>query len=61
VDHRSCAHPSGKPESAVSAYACQRQTTLDNHNKIFTVSKRILYICIAKDNIVTLPIVMLEI
>ncbi|KAG1963037.1 DNA polymerase lambda [Pimephales promelas] len=42
VDHRSCAHPSGKPESAVSAYACQRQTTLDNHNKIFTDALEVL-------------------
>uniref|UniRef100_A0A673N6L9 Deoxynucleotidyltransferase, terminal n=1 Tax=Sinocyclocheilus rhinocerous TaxID=307959 RepID=A0A673N6L9_9TELE len=38
VDQRSCAHPSAKPESAVSPYACQRRTTLNNHNKIFTVS-----------------------
>ncbi len=38
VDQRSCAHPSAKPESAVSPYACQRRTTMDNHNKIFTVS-----------------------
>ncbi|XP_042592076.1 DNA nucleotidylexotransferase-like [Cyprinus carpio] len=36
VEQRSCAHPSATPESAVSQYACQRRTTLDNHNKIFT-------------------------
>ncbi|CAM4728130.1 unnamed protein product [Leuciscus chuanchicus] len=42
VDHRSCAHPSDKPESAVSPYACQRRTTLDNHNKIFTDALEVL-------------------
>uniref|UniRef100_A0A671LJD5 DNA nucleotidylexotransferase-like n=1 Tax=Sinocyclocheilus anshuiensis TaxID=1608454 RepID=A0A671LJD5_9TELE len=39
---RSCAHPSAKPESAVSPYACQRRTTLDNHNKIFTDALEVL-------------------
>uniref|UniRef100_A0A673GJD2 DNA-directed DNA/RNA polymerase mu n=1 Tax=Sinocyclocheilus rhinocerous TaxID=307959 RepID=A0A673GJD2_9TELE len=42
VDQRSCAHPSAKPESAVSPYACQRRTTLDNHNKIFTDALEVL-------------------
>uniref|UniRef100_A0A672SRB5 DNA-directed DNA/RNA polymerase mu n=1 Tax=Sinocyclocheilus grahami TaxID=75366 RepID=A0A672SRB5_SINGR len=31
-----------KPESAVSPYACQRRTTLDNHNKIFTDALEVL-------------------
>ncbi|KTG01978.1 hypothetical protein cypCar_00041730, partial [Cyprinus carpio] len=42
VDQRSCAHPSAKPESAVSPYACQRRTTLNNHNKIFTDALEVL-------------------
>uniref|UniRef100_A0A672SQ85 DNA-directed DNA/RNA polymerase mu n=1 Tax=Sinocyclocheilus grahami TaxID=75366 RepID=A0A672SQ85_SINGR len=42
VDQRSCTHPSAKPESAVSPYACQRRTTLDNHNKIFTDALEVL-------------------
>ncbi|XP_059372921.1 DNA nucleotidylexotransferase-like [Carassius carassius] len=42
VDQRSCSHPSAKPESAVSPYACQRRTTLNNHNKIFTDALEVL-------------------
>uniref|UniRef100_A0A8C2H107 DNA-directed DNA/RNA polymerase mu n=1 Tax=Cyprinus carpio TaxID=7962 RepID=A0A8C2H107_CYPCA len=42
VEQRSCAHPSATPESAVSQYACQRRTTLDNHNKIFTDALEVL-------------------
>ncbi|XP_048059970.1 DNA nucleotidylexotransferase isoform X1 [Megalobrama amblycephala] len=42
ADQRSCAHPSAKPEYAVSQYACQRRTTSDNHNKIFTDALEVL-------------------
>ncbi|XP_043110716.1 DNA nucleotidylexotransferase [Puntigrus tetrazona] len=42
VDQRSYAHPSAKPEPALSPYACQRRTTLDNHNKIFTDALEVL-------------------
>ncbi|XP_067278253.1 DNA nucleotidylexotransferase [Pseudorasbora parva] len=42
ADQRSCAHPSAKPESAMSPYACQRRTTMDNHNKIFTDALEVL-------------------
>ncbi|XP_050982202.1 DNA nucleotidylexotransferase [Labeo rohita] len=42
VDQRLCAHPSAKPDSAVSPYACQRRTTLNNQNKIFTDALEVL-------------------
>ncbi|XP_026105885.1 DNA nucleotidylexotransferase-like [Carassius auratus] len=42
VDQRSRTNPSAKPESALSPYACQRRTTMDNHNKIFTDALEVL-------------------
>ncbi|NP_001014817.1 DNA nucleotidylexotransferase [Danio rerio] len=42
ADQRSCVHLSATPESAVSPYACQRRTTLENHNKIFTEALEVL-------------------
>ncbi|KAI7805152.1 Dntt protein [Triplophysa rosa] len=38
VERRSSPSPSPKPVSTVSTFACQRRTTLDNHNKNFTVN-----------------------
>ncbi|XP_052428081.1 DNA nucleotidylexotransferase [Carassius gibelio] len=42
VDQRSRTNPSAKTESALSPYACQRRTTMDNHNKIFTDALEVL-------------------
>ncbi|KAA0718393.1 DNA nucleotidylexotransferase [Triplophysa tibetana] len=36
VEQRSSSSPAPKPVSTVSPFACQRRTTLDNHNKNFT-------------------------
>uniref|UniRef100_A0A673N916 Deoxynucleotidyltransferase, terminal n=1 Tax=Sinocyclocheilus rhinocerous TaxID=307959 RepID=A0A673N916_9TELE len=55
VDQRSCAHPSAKPESAVSPYACQRRTTLNNHNKIFTVCLVIPSSCVCVYKVFPVP------
>ncbi|XP_051945529.1 DNA nucleotidylexotransferase-like [Xyrauchen texanus] len=42
LEQRSCPCPSAKPMSTVSPYACQRRTTLENHNKIFTDALEVL-------------------
>ncbi|XP_051503974.1 DNA nucleotidylexotransferase [Myxocyprinus asiaticus] len=36
AERKLCPSPSSKPMSTVSPYACQRRTTIENHNKVFT-------------------------